>query len=495
MTITDSQSESPLGPGPQERISTLWSTEIIPQLQDYIAIPALSPAFDPNWSQSGYLQQAVDQIYDWMRTRPIEGMSVSIEELPGRTPVIVAEIEPFGSNHTTSSHTTSNETTTLLYGHLDKQPEMEGWREDLGPWKPVMEGSKLYGRGGADDGYAAYASLAAIEAVQAAGGRHGRLVVLIEASEESGSPDLPAHVDALAERLGDVDLVICLDSGCADYNTLWLTTSLRGMVFGKLAVDIVNEGIHSGSAGGVVPSSFRIIRQLLDRIEDATDGRVLLDSANVEVPEYRRAEAHATADLLGSYVYEEYPMVDGASPVSPEPAEALLARTWMPSLAYVGADGMPPTAKAGNVLRPSTALQLSLRLPPTADSEAVERELTEVLQAEPPYGARVSFADTDSADGWNAPDLAPWLKDALDAASVANFGRNMQLFGEGGTIPFMGMLGDKFPAAQFVITGVLGPGSNAHGPNEFLDVAYAEKLTCCIADVLSAKVTAEGTHA
>lgn len=467
----------------------MWPDEIVPQLRDYIAIPALSPAFDPGWAETGYIQKAVDQIYNWMRARPIVGMSVSVEELPGRTPVIMAEIEPFGGDGDVGS----DGTTTLLYGHLDKQPEMEGWRDGLGPWKPVMEGSRLYGRGGADDGYAAYASLAAVEAVQASGGAHGRLVVLIEASEESGSPDLPAHVDALATRLGDVDLVICLDSGCADYNTLWLTTSLRGMVFGKLTVEIVNEGIHSGSAGGVVPSSFRIIRQLLDRIEDAADGRVLLESANVDIPAYREVEARATAGLLGSYVYEEYPIVDGASPVAAEPAEALLARTWKPSLAYVGADGLPPTAKAGNVLRPYTSLQLSLRLPPTADSKAVERELAEVLQADPPYGARVSFGEADSADGWNAPDLAPWLREALDEASTVNFGRGMQLFGEGGTIPFMGMLGEKFPAAQFVITGVLGPGSNAHGPNEFLDVAYAEKLTCCIADVLSAKTASNTT--
>ncbi len=489
MTITDSPSSASTGSDRPQLIAALWSDEITPQLKDYIAIPALSPAFDPDWVGSGHIQRAVDQIYDWMRSRPINGMSVSVEELPGRTPVIVAEIAPFGMV-STAEDTSAEGTTTLLYGHLDKQPEMEGWRPDLGPWKPVMEGTRLYGRGGADDGYAAYASLAAVEAVQASGGTHGRLVVLIEASEESGSPDLPAHVDALAGRLGDVDLVICLDSGCADYNTMWLTTSLRGMVFGKLTVEIVNEGIHSGSAGGVVPSSFRIIRQLLERVEDAQDGRVLLESANVDIPAYREAEASATADLLGSYVYEEYPMVDGASPAETEPAGALLARTWKPSLAYVGADGLPPTAKAGNVLRPYTALQLSLRLPPTADAKAVTRELTETLEADPPYGAKVTFSDTDYADGWNAPDLAPWLRDALDAASLVNFGHNMQLFGEGGSIPFMGMLGDKFPAAQFVITGVLGPGSNAHGPNEFLDVAYAEKLTCCIADVLAAKAGA-----
>jgi acetylornithine deacetylase/succinyl-diaminopimelate desuccinylase-like protein len=373
-----------------------------------------------------------------------------------------------------------------LYGHLDKQPEMEGWRDDLGPWKPVMEGTKLYGRGGADDGYAAFASLTAIEAVQAAGGSHGRLVVLIEASEESGSPDLPAHVDALSGRLGQVGLVVCLDSGCATYDTLWLTTSLRGLVGGVLDIGIVDEGLHSGSASGVVPSTFRILRRLLDRIEDADTGRVLLESATVDIPQYRIDEAEATAELLGPAAIESVPWTGQAGPMVDDTVDALLARTWRPALSYVGMDGMPSTADGGNVLRPRTAVALSMRIPPTADPEAVKAELTDIVEAEPPYGATVAFNGAESAPGWNAPDLEPWLRDAIEAASVHNFGQSMQLYGEGGTIPFMGMLGEKFPDAQFVITGVLGPGSNAHGPNEFLDVAYAEKLTCCLAHVLDA---------
>ena len=346
-----------------------------------------------------------------------------------------------------------------------------------------MEGTRLYGRGGADDGYAAFASLTAIEAIQQGGGSHPRLMVLIEASEESGSPDLPAHVEAMAAELGRVELVICLDSGCATYDTLWLTTSLRGVVHGTLTVDIVTEGLHSGSSG-VVPSTFRIIRMLLDRIEQADDGAVTLGAANVEIPTYRIEEARATATLLGEGVLANVPFVAGARPMVDDPLGALLAKTWKPALSYTGIDGMPPTRSAGNVLRPSTSLTLSLRIPPTADHEAVLRELRARLEADPPYGAAVRFGQAEAAPGWNAPDLAPWLRDAIDAASIDIFGRSMQLYGEGGTIPFMGMLGERFPDAQFVITGVLGPGSNAHGPNEFLDIAYAEKLTACLARVL-----------
>ena len=463
-----------------ELIATKWADELIPQLKDYIAIPALSPSFDPDWQETGHITRAADLIETWMRSCPVEGMKVYRQEIDGRTPVLVAEIDPFGPDAPAASPT------TVLYGHLDKQPEMEGWREDLSPWTPVMEGTRLYGRGGADDGYAAFASLTAIEAVQRSGGSHGRLVLLIEASEESGSPDLPAHVDQLSDRLGDVGLVVCLDSGCATYDTLWLTTSLRGLVDGTLSVNIVTEGLHSGSARGVVPSSFRIARQLLDRVERADTGEVLIESATVDIPPYRVAEAAATAALLGEGAMESVPYADGAGPMVAEPAEALIAKTWKPALSYIGVDGMPSTGSAGNVLRPRTALKLSLRIPPTADPDAVLNDMRTTLEADPPYGAGVSFSDSEAAPGWNAPDLAPWLREALDAASTEQFGQGLQLYGEGGSIPFMGMLGDKFPEAQFVITGVLGPESNAHGPNEFLDVAYAEKLTCCLAQVLDA---------
>ncbi len=461
-------------------IAAAWHDELVPRLREYITIPALSPAFDPDWVGNGHLDRAVDLIESWIRSRPVAAMSVRRQELANRTPLLVVDIDAFGPDAPVGGGT------TILYGHLDKQPEMEGWRDGLAPWTPVMEGTKLYGRGGADDGYAAFASLAAIEAVQAGGGSHGRLVVLIEASEESGSPDLPAHIEALAGNLGRVDLVVCLDSGCANYDTLWLTTSLRGLVDGTLDVRIVTEGLHSGGAGGVVPSTFRIIRTLLDRVERAGDGRVLLASASVEIPGHRVSEAEATAALLGGGAFEAAPFVAGAGPMVDGGAEALLAKTWRPSLSYIGIDGMPATGAAGNVLRPRTALKLSLRIPPTAEPAAVLQELRTTLEANPPYGAEVSFTNSEAAPGWNAPALAPWLHTALDTASKQQFGQGMRLYGEGGTIPFMGMLGELFPEAQFVITGVLGPGSNAHGPNEFLDVAYAEKLTCCLARVLDA---------
>lgn len=467
-------------------IKSVWADEVVAQLEQYITIPALSPTFDAQWQANGHIQAAVDQIVGWITSRPVKGMHVSVQELPGLTPVIVVEIDAF-NQAPDAIHQPGGTETVLLYGHLDKQPEMIGWREDLGPWTPVREGDRLYGRGGADDGYAAFASLTAIEAVQASGGSHSRCVLIVEASEESGSPDLPAHIDALKDQLGEVCLVVCLDSGCATFDTMWLTTSLRGLADGTLKVDVVSEGLHSGSAGGVVPSSFRIMRQLLDRIEDSTTGAVLIEGANVPIPPHRAAEMQAVADELGSAALESIPLVGSTTTVEDDVAQSLLNRTWRPSLSVIGADGLPSTVDAGNVLRPSTSLKLSLRLPPTADEDAVLNAMAETLTQDPPYGATVSFADTESGPGWNAPDLEPWLLSALEAASLDAFGKALRLYGEGGSIPFMGMLGQKFPNAQFVITGVLGPESNAHGPNEFLDVAYAEKLTCCIAGVLNAQ--------
>ncbi len=454
----------------------MWD-EILPVLVDFVRIPNVSESFDAKWREHGHMQEAVDLISGWCASRDIDGATVEVHDLPGRTPVILVVVPSFGG---------ANEIdTVLLYGHLDKQPEMEGWREGLGPWTPVIEGDRLYGRGGADDGYASFASLAAIEAVRAAGGSHTRCVVLIEASEESGSPDLPAHVDALADVIGTPSLVVCLDSGCLDYDRMWVTTSLRGILVADLTVGIVTEGLHSGDASGMVPSSFRIARTLLSRIEDEESGRVLLPSCTVEIPGERIYQAQVTASEIGN-IADQYPFVDGARPATEDGVEQLLARTWRSALSVVGAAGLPPADRAGNVLRPSTTLKLSLRIPPTADASRVTDELIERLTTDVPYGAQVTVAMHGNADGWHAPATQPWLLDALDVASTAAFGESSRMFGEGGSIPFMGMLGARFPDAQFVVTGVLGPDANAHGPNEYLHLPTARKITLAVAELLNA---------
>ena len=399
-------------------------------------------------------------------------MQLEVVRLPGRTPLIFMEIPG------------EVDDTVLLYGHLDKQPEMSGWEEDLGPWKPVMRGERLYGRGGADDGYAAFASLAAILALQEQGVPHARCIVIIEACEESGSYDLPHYIDHLSERIGTPSLVVCLDSGAGNYEQLWLTVSLRGMVNGRLRAEVLREGVHSGAASGAVPSSFRVLRQLLSRIEDEQSGRVRLPQLHGDVPPDRLREVEAVAAALGDEVWQAYPFADGVRPMGEDNVERILGRSWRATLSVTGAGGLPDLGSAGNVLRPETALALSFRLPPTIDADIAAATIHTELTRDPPYGARLSF-DYDCASGWNAPSLAPWLSESLENASQAVYGKPFMCMGEGGSIPFMGMLGEAFPEAQFMISGVLGPKSNAHGPNEFLDIPFARKLTCCVAMVIA----------
>jgi acetylornithine deacetylase/succinyl-diaminopimelate desuccinylase-like protein len=454
-----------------------WDERIVPALTDYIGVPAKSPMFDADWQKNGLLDRVVRDAAAWVESRKVPGLTLEVVRLEGRTPLIFIEVPAANGGR--------NDDCILLYGHLDKQPEMTGWDEGKGAWEPVMEGDRLYGRGGADDGYAIYGSLAAVMALQAQGAAHARCVVLIEACEESGSYDLPAYVDHLAERIGKPSLVVCLDSGCGNYDQLWCTTSLRGMAGGNLTVKVLEEGVHSGDASGIVPSSFRIIRELLSRIEDERTGRILVDGMHVEIPAERRQQAGKVAEVLGTEVYDKFPFLPGMTPMASDLTELVLNRTWRPALSITGADGLPALSSAGNVLRPQTSVKLSLRLPPTLDGKRGGELLQEALLKDPPYGAQVSLHLEKASTGWNAPALAPWLENAIDQASQDFFGKPAMYMGEGGTIPFMGMLGEKFPGAQFMITGVLGPHSNAHGPNEFLHIPMGKGVTACVARVIA----------
>lgn len=450
-----------------------WEENIIPSLEEYIRIPALSPSFDANWAENGFIDEAINHIADWCREQPIEGLQLQILRLEGRTPLI----HMFVPGQT--------DEVVLLYQHADKQPEFVGWYEGLGPWEPVRRGDRLYGRGGADDGYGAYASLTAIRAIQEQGIPHAALHLIVEASEESGSPDLPAYLDALEETIGTPTLVICLDSGAGDWEHLWLTTSLRGLVIGNLKVAISNSGVHSGDAGGIIPSTFRIARAILDRIEDSSTGEILLPEFHVEIPAQRVDQAIATADVLGEGVWSKFPFLEGAKPPTSNLAELILNRTWRPSLEITGVEGIPEMAIAGNVLRTHTTLKLSCRIPAGVNSQTAAEAMKSVLEANPPHGAEVEFSIEMPADGFHAKPLAEWLESSLENASNSYFGGPLQYMGEGGTIPFMPMLQEKYPDAEFMITGLLGPESNAHGPNEFTHIPCGKAVTASVAEVIA----------
>jgi acetylornithine deacetylase/succinyl-diaminopimelate desuccinylase-like protein len=466
------------------QVTEKWDSDIVRQLTSYVEIPAKSPGFDPDWAKHGLLETVARNAAAWVEAQKVEGLKLEIVRLPGRTPLIFFEIP---------STRAGSGKTALMYGHLDKQPEFTGWRNDLGPWTPKYENGRLYGRGSADDGYAVYAAIAAVQALKANGGTHPRIVGLVETCEESGSFDLLPYVDVLRDRLGDVGLVVCLDSGAGNYDQLWLTSSLRGMASGTLKVEILTEGVHSGDASGLVPSSFRIMRQVLDRLEDSATGRLLPASFHCDVPPERIEQARATAAILGDQVYKRFPWVhvdcDGgtqpAIPTTTDPVQALLNRTWTPTLSVTGAEGLPALQDAGNVLRPYTAFKLSLRLPPLVDAAAAVQQLKTLLEDNAPYHAKVTFDPGSAASGWNAPATEAWFVRALNAASLAHYGEPVGFIGQGGTIPLMNTLSQGFPTAQMMVCGVLGPKSNAHGPNEFLDVPYAKRLTASVAEVIA----------
>ncbi len=467
----------------QRFVDTTWDESIIPQLERYIEIPNKSPLFDPDWQANGYMDQAADLAEAWCKEQPIEGMTVEVVRLDDRTPLLFVEIPG------------DNDDTVLLYGHLDKQPEFSGWEDELGPWKAVMRDGKLYGRGGADDGYAVFGSLTAIRALREQGIPHARCVVVIEFSEESGSPDLPAYIDALADRIGTPSLVVCLDAECGNYDQLWCTTTLRGNLVGTLSVDVLTEGVHSGGASGIVPSSFRVARALISRVEDEATGRITVPELIPDIPAQRQEQIHDTAAVLGDTVYARFPWADGTRPVSDDLEELLANNWWGSTLEVTGAAGIPDMGSAGNTLRPTTALKMSFRLPPDCDAEAAGAKIKAVLEADPPHGATVRFDVESAMGGWNAPEIAPWLHEAMNAGSRAAFGADAMYMGTGGSIPFMGMLGEKFPGVQFLVTGVLGPKSNAHGPNEFLHVATGKRVTACVAHVLAGHFVREQARA
>jgi acetylornithine deacetylase/succinyl-diaminopimelate desuccinylase-like protein len=462
----------------REAVVSRWANDVLPSLSALVEIPALSPAFDSGWAKSGQLAAAIEHVRSWITARGIPGAAVEVVQLDGRTPVLLLDVP--------ATPGAEDKGTVLLYGHLDKQPPVGGWSDGLGPWKPVVEDGRLYGRGSADDGYAGYAATTALEAIGAAGGAHARAVVLLETGEESGSPDLPAYLEHLTEKLGRVSFVVCLDSGGNDYERMWLTTSLRGMVQVHVTVRVLDSAQHSGLASGVVPSSFRILRTLLDRIENSETGEIVLGELNVEIPENRRVEAQAAVDVAPGAIRTAFPLVKGSRPMADTDFELLLNNTWRPTLSVIGAAGFPEPANAGNVLRDSTTLALSIRLPPTADSAAARAAVEKALTTDVPYGAKVELSGVEQADGWNAPETAPWLAAALEDVSDDVFGARWRGLGLGGSIPFMALLGEKYPEAQFLVTGALGPDSNAHVPDEWLHLEQARRVTEAVAHILHA---------
>jgi acetylornithine deacetylase/succinyl-diaminopimelate desuccinylase-like protein len=445
------------------QIDAAWEERVLPTLCEYTRIECLSPTFDPEWEERGALVAAAELLRDWTLAQNA-GLSAEIIQLPGRTPVLLVDNGEEGE-------------AVLIYGHMDKQPPLGQWRAGLAPFEPVRDGDLLYGRGTADDGYSLFA---AVTGLMASGGGRGRVVILIEASEESGSPDLPAYVEHLSDRIGRPTLVICLDSGALSFDRLWLTTSLRGNLVVSVRVDVLTEGIHSGAGGGVVPSSFRILRRILSRLEDEATGAILLpELLGGGIPEEHRANLTAVAE---EFPDGALPAVEGLRLLGRTQADRLMAKAWSPALEVTGMDGLPAVRDGGNVLRPFTTAKFSLRLPPDVNADEAAAALLSAISTD--EGAHITVDLEPPASGFIAPPLPGPVTDALNRASEANFGRPLGTMGEGGTIPFLAQLQRGFPGTAIVATGVLGPHSNAHGPNEFLHLPMAKAVTHAVAELL-----------
>lgn len=457
-----------------EFVENEFKTSILDSLCEYVRIPNLSPNFDPEWSTNGNQEKATTHLLDWVNKQGVKGLKAELIQESGRTSIIFMEVAAQGGS--TKNH--------FMYGHFDKQPHFTGWAEGLGPTTPVIKGDRLYGRGGADDGYAIYACIAGIKAVQAQNRPHARIVIIIEGSEESGSPDLVPYLNKLKDRIGTPDIVFCLDSGCLDYDTLWITTSLRGVVMADFHVEVMEEAVHSGSGGGIAPDSFMIIRNILDRIENSTTGEV--DKVfQVEIPKHRVEEMEQVAKYLGKGVYDKVKLLPGVKPTSDNHVQVLKNSTWMPSCTIIGASGFPPHKTAGNVLRASTDVRLSVRLPPTKDGNEGKDQLVKMFTENPPFNAKVENTFSFGATGFNSKAFSEKLRGSLDHCSQKLWGKPSMLFGEGGSIPFMNSLLQQFPSCEFVVVGVLGPESNAHSVNEFLHIPYCKKIVTTVSYILA----------
>ncbi|KAN0011994.1 hypothetical protein ACTFIU_000213 [Dictyostelium citrinum] len=454
-----------------------WDENIIPTLSKYIEIPNQSPLYDANWATNGYTEEAIQLLEKWILAQGIKGITCEIKRIEGLTPIIFMVVE---------ATKTENVKTVLMYGHMDKQPPLtDAWDEGLHPYKAVIKNNRLYGRGGADDGYSTFASICAIQALQQQNIPHDRYVVIIEGSEESGSIHLPQYVEKFQAEIQTPSLVVCLDSGCGNYDQLWMTSSLRGVLTGDLTVKVLNEACHSGSASGIVPSSFRILRQVLDRVENQVTGEIN-KQLHVEIPPYRLEQIAKCAEILGSTIYDEFSWYQGTGPITKDLTQLMINKTWYPSVCVTGAEGLPHTSNAGNVMRTHTTVKVSVRLPPSFKHTDAGAILKNLFESNPPYGATVTFKADKSASGWDSPQTKPFLEKALGEASNLFYGKDHVYMGEGGSIPFMKMLNDRFPESQFIVTGLLGPASNAHGPNEFLDIPFAKRLLSCVIYLLDA---------
>ena len=459
-----------------ENIDAKWDDWYVKGLSDFIRVPNLSPNYDEEFLTNGRIEQAAECVDGYINQLQIEGITKHYFQPDGMSPMVVYTVEP-------TQGCTKN---IMIYGHLDKQPWMEGWDEGLGPCEPVIRGEYLYGRGGADDGYAPFSAMLAVKNLQQQGVMLPRIALVLETEEESGSENLLDLLEAAKEVIGTPDYCFCMDSGAFDYNQLWLTSSLRGVCIVSLEVEFAKGGYHSGEVGGIIPETFRVARALLNRVDNAETGMVC-DDLQVEIPQWARDEAVVMAGHSGAEMHTKYNYHEGCVPMNADNlAEMYLNNTWRPNLSITGASGLPDVAIAGNVVRASTKLKLSMRLPPSAKPDEAEAKLTEILTTNVPHNAKVTVKGGHAGQGWCMKAMDPWLNAVVKKSGSDFFdGKDTGTYGMGGSIPFLAELGNMYPSTNIMALGLIGPKANAHAPNECINLTYAKKLTKALSHLIA----------
>jgi len=459
----------------RKNVDQFWDSWYVPGLSDFIRVPNLTPMVDPDFLTNGHNEKAMELVDNYINKLEIKGINKKIFQPEGMTPLIIYVVDKTEG---------ASDTQIMAYGHLDKQPWMEGWGEGLHPTTPVIRGDYLYGRGGGDDGYAPFSTMLAIKNAQMQGVKHPRIALVLETEEESGSPNLIPLLKIAKDYIGEPDFLLCLDSGAFDYGQLWLTSSLRGVTLCDVTVKAAKGGYHSGEVGGIVPETFRVMRHLLNRLDDSETGDVMKE-LETELPAYALPEAKKMAELMKTDLAEKYKMEEGVEFVSKDMEKMYLDNTWKANLSITGAGGLPQYQKAGNVVRASTSLRLSMRLPPNMDAKKANMHVKEKLTTNVPHNCKVEIHGDHNGNGWCMKDPEPWFHEAMNNASK-NFydGKEYGSYGMGGSIPFLAQLGGLYPNTFIVALGLLGPQSNAHAPNECINLAYAKKLTQCMSHII-----------
>ena len=458
-----------------------FTLNILPNLMNFIRIPNLSPLFDPNWKTNGYLFKAANLIVSYAKSLNIKNAEINLLQDSGHTPMVFIEIPASRKN---------DNRTVIFYGHYDKQPYGTGWDKDKSPTNPVIVDGRLYGRGSADDGYASFSILTAIKTCQEFNCLMPRICCLFEGAEESTDADLKYYFDKLIPILGDnVVAFIPLDSGCPDYDRLWMANSLRGIVDIDVNIQTLDQESHYGpEASGIIAENLFLMRKIYDGLVDSTNGEFKLEEFKIaedKIPAIVMEQMQKEIEIVGDNFIKNIPLYEGVSPLKTDVKELMINNRWKPSCFILGIDNCPKTEDRGFGVSSGINVRMSIRIPPTVDKNKAIEALKKALSDNIYFGAQVKLGYLDYGEGVLLANMSNKVKNILNKASLEFFGNESVFTGVGGSIPFIGYFQSKYPNTDIICTGIVGSDSHEHGPNENLNIEACKKMVCVLCYFLS----------